>query len=165
MRERYLDQPAKQLEALARAAERLEGMHGSWQVAYGQLYRSQRKDRLADVVDARFDGSAHSLPSLGGHGPMGSIFTQYYTPSLEIPWVISQRLRYGLVGTSYMATYEFAPQGVRGASIVPFGASGDPKSPHYFDQAKLMAEQKLKPELFSKSQVLQGAVRSYHPGE
>jgi len=165
LRERYIGKPSKQLEALARAAERLEGMHGTWQVAYGELYRSQRIDRLADLVDARFDDSAPSLPALGGHGPMGSIFTQYYTPSLEIPWVISQRRRYGLVGTSYLAAYEFAPSGVRGASVVPFGAGSDPKSAHYFDQAKLLAEQRLKRELFTKPQVLQGAVRSYHPGE
>jgi len=140
-------------------------MHGHWQVASGQLYRSQRKDRLADLADARFDDRAPSLPALGGHGPMGTLFTQYYTPSLEIPWVISQRRRYGLVGTSYLATYEFTPDGVRGASLVPFGTSGDPTSVHYFDQAQLLAAGRLKPELFSKSQVLQGAVRSYHPGE
>jgi len=165
LRERYVDKPAKQLEALARAAERLEGLHGTWQVAYGELYRSQRQNRVADLVAARFEDSAPSLPALGGHGPMGTIFTQYYTPSLEIPWVISQRKRYGLVGTSYLATYEFTPTGVRGASLVPFGTSGDSKSPHYFDQAKLLVEQQLKPELFTKSQVLQGATKSYHPGE
>jgi len=165
LHQRYVGNPAKQLEALARAAERLQAMHGNWQVAYGQLYRSQRLDKLTDVGEARFDDGGPSLIALGGHGPMGTIFTQYYTPSLEIPWVISQRRRYGLVGTSYLATYEFASSGVRGASVVPFGTSGDPQSPHYFDQAQLLAEQRLKPELFSKAQVLQGAVRSYHPGE
>jgi hypothetical protein len=54
---------------------------------------------------------------------------------------------------------------VRGASLVPFGVSGDPASPHFFDQAKLLHEKRLKPELFTKQQVLAGAVRSYHPGE
>jgi len=165
IRDRYLGKPNKQFEALIRAAQRLETMHGDWRVKYGQLYRSQRIHRLADLVDARFDDSALSLPALGGHGPMGTILTQYYTPSLEIPWIISQRQRYGLIGTSYLAAYEFTPQGVRGASVVPFGVSGNPQSPHYFDQAKLLSEKRLKPELFSKPQVLQGAVRSYHPGE
>ena len=61
---------------------------------------------------------------------MGVLFTQYYSPSVEIPWVISQRRRYGLVGASYLAAYEFAPQGIRGVSLVAFGASGDPVSPH-----------------------------------
>ena len=165
MRALYRNQPAKQFQALARAADRLRAMHGAWQVPYGELYRSQRQPYLADLVGARFDDSAPSLPSLGGHGPMGVVFTQYYTPSLDIPWVISQRRRYGIVGTSYLATYEFAPEGVRGASLVPFGASGNPNSPHFFDQAQLLAAGKLKPELFTKQQVLQGAVRSYHPGE
>jgi len=161
----YQDQPAKQLAALAQAAERLRAMHGTWQVPYGQLYRVQRQPRLADLTNARFDAAAPSLPSIGGHGPMGVIFTQYYSPSLDIPWVITQRRRYCLVGCSYLAAYEFQPTGVRGASLVPFGASGDPASPHFFDQAALMGQCRLKPELFTRHQVLQGAVRSYHPGE
>ncbi len=165
LRERFVGDRAKQFEALVKAAQRLQAMHGSWQIPYGELYRSQRVARLADLVNARFDDSAPSLPAVGGHGPMGTILTQYYTPSLEIPWVISQRKRYGLVGTSYLATYEFAPDGVRGASVVPFGTSGDPRSPHFFDQANLLAQAKLKPELFTKSQVTHGAVQSYHPGE
>ena len=165
IRETYRDQPAKQLEALIRAARRLQDLHDTWKVPYGKLYRSQRLPYLADLVDARFDDGAKSLPSLGGHGPMGVVFTQYYSPSLEIPWVISQRRRYGMVGTSYLAAYEFAPEGVRGASLVPLGASGNPASPNFFDQAQLLHEGRLKPELFTEQQVLAGAVRSYHPGE
>ena len=165
MRKLYAGEPQKQFEALARAADRLRAMHGDWQIPYGKVYRSQRQARLADLVDARFDDHAASLPALGGHGPMGVILTQYYSPSLEIPWVISQHRRYGLVGTSYLATYEFTSAGVRGASLVPFGTSGEPDSPHYFDQAPLLAEKRLKPELFTRRQVLKGAVRSYHPGD
>ena len=165
MREAYRDRPVKQLEALVHAAESLRDLHNTWKVPYGELYRSQRLPYLADLVDARFDDGAESLPSLGGHGPMGVVFTQYYSPSLEIPWIISQRRRYGLVGTSYLAAYEFTPQGVRGASLVPFGVSGDPASPHFFDQAKLLHEKRFKPELFTKQQVLAGALLSYHPGE
>ena len=164
-RELYIKEPAKQLASLVRAADRLQAIHGNWRVPYEQLYRIQRQSRLADLVDARFDDSAWSLPSLGGHGPMGVIFTQYSTPSLNIPWVITQRRRYGLVGTSYLAAYEFSPEGVRGASLVPFGSSGHPDSPHYFDQAELLAQRRLKPESFTKRQVLAAAVRSYHPGE
>jgi len=165
MRALYIDKPQKQFAALARAADGLQAMHGDWQVPYGEVYRSQRQPRLADLVDARFDDNAPGLPAGAGHGPMGIIFTQYFTPSLRIPLVILQRRRYGLVGTSYLATYEFTPEGVRGASLVPFGASGDPASVHYFDQAELLAEKRLKVELFTPQQVLASAVRSYHPGE
>ena len=165
IREQFAGKPQKQLAALAKAAQRLQAMHGDWRIPYGELYRSQRKERLADLLKVRFDPSAPSLPSVGGHGPMGIILTQYYTPSLEIPFVISQPCRYGLVGTSYLAAYEFTASGVRGASLVPFGTSGDPSSPHYFDQARLLADQRMKPELFRKAAVVQNAVESYHPGE
>lgn len=165
MLERYRDKPQEQLEALVRAAERLQRLHGTWQVPYGDLYRSQRIPQLGDLTDARFADNAPSLLSLGGHGPMGVIFTQYYTPSLQLPFVISQKKRYGIVGTSYLAAWEFRSDGVRGASLVPFGTSGDPDSPHFFDQAELLADRKLKPELFTKQQVISGAEYKYHPGE
>ena len=165
LRELYRDNPRQQLEALVSTANRLRSMHGTWQVPYGKLYRSQRPPQIADLTDARFDDAAPSLKLLGGHGPMGVIFTQYYTPSLEIPFLISQRKRYGIVGTSYLATWDFSPSGVRGASLVPFGTSGDPDSPHFFDQARLMSARQLKPELFTTQEVLTSAMQSYHPGE
>ena len=96
---------------------------------------------------------------------MGVAFTTYYSPSAEIPLVISQRRRYGVAGTSYLAAWEFTPAGVQGASLVPFGASGDPHSPRYFDQAPLLAERRLKPEYFTEQQVTRHAVRTYRPGE
>ncbi|NOY43681.1 MAG: penicillin acylase family protein [Planctomycetes bacterium] len=165
MREKYVDKPPEQLAALARAADRLLTMHGKWQVPYGELYRTQRRPRTADLADARFNDEGPSIPSLGGHGPMGVIFTQYYSPSLDIPWIIKQRKRYGLVGTSYLAAYEFSPEGVRGASLVPFGTNGNPASPHFSDQATLVTQRKMKPELFKKQHVVRDAVRSYHPGQ
>lgn len=165
MRSIYRDQPAKQLAALVRAAEGLTAMHGDWKVPYGEVYRIQRQPRVADLVDLRFDDATPSLPSIAGHGPMGVVFTQYYTPSLDIPLVITQRKRYGIVGTSYLAAYEFTPDGVNGVSLVPFGVSGNPKSPHYFDQAQQLSQRQLQPEHFTKRAVLQHAVHSYHPGE
>jgi acyl-homoserine lactone acylase PvdQ len=165
MRAQFADKPEKQLAALVRAAEGLVDFHGDWKVPYGELYRSQRTSRVADLTDARFVDGGPSLPCIGGHGPMGVALTQYYSPSIDIPLVISQRKRYGMAGVSYLAAWEFAPEGVRGASLVPFGVSGDPRSPHYFDQANLLAEQRLKTERFTEAQVLRHAVRSYRPGE
>jgi len=165
LRPAFKNNPPAQLKALVHAAQSLEALHGDWQVPYGDLYRAQRVDQVADVTDARFNDNLPSLPTLGGHGPMGVVFTQYYSPSVSIPLTVSQRRRYGVAGTSYLATWEFARQGVRGASLVPFGASGDPQSPHYLDQAKLLSEQRLKPERFTEQQVIKHAVRSYHPGQ
>ena len=77
---------------------------------------------------------------------------------------VDLKKRYGLVGASYIAVYEFGPK-IRGASALNFGESGDPASPHFFDQAQLLSDRKLKPELFDWSDVLAGAKLVYHPGE
>lgn len=165
LRPQFEGNPVEQLAALVRAAEGLADLHGNWKIPYGELYRAQRTSRVADLTDARFVDGGPSLPCLGGHGPMGVALTQYYSPSIDVPLVISQKKRYGMAGVSYLAAWEFAPEGVRGASLVPFGVSGDPRSPHYFDQAKLLAEHRLKTERFTEQQVLRHAVRSYRPGE
>jgi acyl-homoserine-lactone acylase len=154
-----------QLKGLVRTGEKLVDLHGKWKVPYGELFRIQRPSRVADLTDARFSDGRASLPSSGGHGPMGVALTQYYSPTVAVPLVISQKHRYALAGTSYLAAWEFAAEGVRGASLVPFGVSGDPHSPHYFDQAKLLSEQRLKPERFTEQQVMRNAVRTYRPGE
>jgi penicillin amidase len=164
MRKQFEGKPEKQFAALVSAAQKLIDLHGKWKVPYGELFRIQRQPEIGDLVDLRFSDSRPSLPSLGGHGPMGVALTQYYSPSIDVPFLISQKKRYGIVGTSYLAAWEFAPEGVRGASLVPLGVSGDRDSPHYFDQAKLLSEQRLKPEHFTEQQVARHAARSYHPG-
>jgi penicillin amidase len=165
LKRRFVDKPALQLEALVHAADRLRSMHGDWRIPYGQIHRIQRRPEVEDVLSVRFADDGPSLPCIGANGAMGVVFTQYYAPSVHIPLVISQKKRYGLVGATYLAVYEFGPDGVRGASLVHFGQSGDPTSPHYFDQAQLLSETRLKPILFTRSEVVAGAVRSYHPGE
>jgi acyl-homoserine-lactone acylase len=164
LRPQFRGDAGAQLRALPRAAEALVDLHGDWRIPFGELFRSQRRTAVADIIDARFSDGGESLPCIGGHGPMGVAFTQYYTPTLVVPLVISQRRRYGLVGASYMAAWEFPSSGVRGASLVPFGVSGDPHSPHYFDQARLMSEQRMKPELFTLEQIQRNAKSCYSPG-
>ena len=165
LRKPFQNDDAAQLRALVRAAETLESLHGDWRVPYGEVYRAQRLARVGDLTDLRFNDRGASLPCAGGHGPMGVAFTQYYTPSVVVPLVMSQRRRYGVAGVSYLAAWEFLPSGVRGASLTPFGASGDPRSPHYLDQAALLAERRLKPERFTEQQLQRHAVRTYRPGD
>jgi penicillin amidase len=119
---------------------------------------------MVDLTDLSFDDRAPSLPSLGAPGPMGVVFTQYYTPAMRIPFVLSLQKRYGVLGATYIAVYEFGPK-IRGASALNYGESGDPNSPHYFDQAQLLSDRKLKPELFDWEDVLAGAKTVYRPGQ
>ena len=138
MHEQYANDPVEQFRALTVAARQLQNIHGDWRVPYGRIHRTQRHREVAELPWVPFDDHLPSLPSLGGHGPMGVIFTQYYTPSVYIPLVRTARKRYGVLGLTYLAVYEFGPK-VRGASVMQFGASADPESPHYFDQAELVA--------------------------
>jgi acyl-homoserine lactone acylase PvdQ len=160
----YGDEPDRQFEALVSAAGKLKSRHGDWRVPWADLFRSQRQTNLVDLVDIAFDDKKPSLPTLAAPGPLGVVFTQYYSPSINIPFVLSMNKRYGVVGTSYMAIYEFGPK-VRGASVLNYGQSGDPNSPHYFDQATLLSELKFKDEVVTWPEAASGARRVYHPGD
>jgi acyl-homoserine lactone acylase PvdQ len=98
-------------------------------------------------------------------GPLGVSFVVYYTPSVNIPLLgRSMKKHYGVVGNTYMACVEFGDK-VQAATLLQFGASGDPKSPHFFDQAKLLSEKRFKPGLFEWDEIKAQAERSYRPGE
>jgi acyl-homoserine lactone acylase PvdQ len=160
----FVEEPKREFEALVTAAANLKSRHGDWRVPWASLFRAQMQPYLIDLTQIGFDDKKPSLPLLAAPGPLGVVFTQYYSPSINIPFVLSMNKRYGLVGTSYMAVYEFGPK-VRSASVINYGQSGDPKSPHFFDQARLLSERKLKPEVPSWPDVVDGARLVYHPGE
>ncbi len=154
-----------QFRALVEAARELRASYGSWKVPWGQVFRIQRPAQVVpDLYAVRFDDRRSSLASPGVPGPLGAIFTHYYTPVLPLGWLLGQRRRYAVVGASYLGVYEFGPR-VRGASLVQFGTSGRPQSPHFFDQAHLLVKRQLKPELFYWSDVVREARWVYRPGE
>ena len=63
-----------------------------------------------------------------------------------------------------MSVVNFGPA-ARARSILVFGQSADPDSPHHLDQAKLFARKKFKPALFSREEIEKNSLRVYHPGE
>lgn len=159
----FVDSPRRQLEALKHAADKLAATYGNWRVRWADVYRVQRHSHMVDLLPLPFDDNLHSLPSLAGPGPMGTVFTQYYSPTVRIPFVRSLNKRYGVIGTAYMAVYEFGDE-VRGASALSFGISGDPESPHFLDQAQLMSEKRLKPELLDWEKIKHSCRHTYQPG-
>jgi penicillin amidase len=156
--------PLLKFRALLQAASTLQTIHGNWKVPWGEVFRIQRHANVADLIEVPFCDEEPSLPCPGVPGPLGAILTQYYTPSIHVPFVKTQRRRYGVVGTTYLAIYEFGPR-IRGASLINFGASGDPQAPHFMDQARLLSERRLKPVLFYWDDVTVQAARVYQPGE
>jgi acyl-homoserine-lactone acylase len=156
------DVPA-QFRALQDAAAKLQGLYGSWKVPYGDVNRLQRHADIADFFEKiPFNDRLPSLPVAGVQGPVGSVFTIYYTPPLPI--VRPMMKRYAVVGSSYMASIEFGDR-IQTKSLLQYGSSGHPDSPHFFDQAKLMSDRKLKEAWFHWDDVLAHARQSYHPGD
>ena len=139
------------LEAIVGAIER---SFGRWDIAWGEVNRHQRPG----PNPARpFSDERESLPVPGAHGASGIIFN--FASRAQ-----GTRLRYGYHGNSYVSVVEFSDP-PRAGSVLPFGQSRNPDSPHHRDQMSLYAAGTLKPVLFTHEQYEQGAVRSYHPGD
>ncbi|MEX0893836.1 MAG: penicillin acylase family protein, partial [Gemmatimonadota bacterium] len=75
-----------------------------------------------------------------------------------------EQRRVGHAGHSWVGITAFGPAGVEAHTVLPFGQSAYPSSPHASDQAPLYAEQGFKPRPFSRAAVRAAAVESYAPG-
>jgi acyl-homoserine lactone acylase PvdQ len=163
LRPEMLSDISAQFRALLTAAGKLQSLYGSWKVPYGDVNRLQRHANIADFFEKiPFNDRLPSLPVAGVQGPVGAVFTIYYTPPLPI--VRPMMKRYAVVGSSYMASIEFGDH-IKTKSLLQYGASGNPDSPHFFDQAKLLSDRTLKEAWFYWDDVLANAKQSYHPGE
>ncbi len=164
LKKEFVGNVSRQFKALATAAKKLESNFGKWKVPYGEVNRLQRHANVSDFYRIPFSDSLPSLPSAGMPGPPGVVFTMYYTPTTYLPPLKLMKNHYAVVGTSYLSIVEFGDR-VRSKSLLQYGSSGDPKSPHFFDQAALLSKKQLKDNPIYWDEAVSGAERVYHPGE
>ena len=148
--------PDQQLEALAKASDKLAADFGTWQTPWGEINRFQRLDDAIEVP--HFDDSAPStavgFPS-GKWGSLASFGARAYPNTKR--W-------YGTSGNSFVAVVQFGKDGVRARAVTAGGISGAAGSKHFNDQAERYATGNLREVYFYPSQLQGHTERTYKPG-
>jgi len=146
---------AQKLAALQRASDRLQHDFGRWRTPWGEINRFQRL--TGDIVQP-FTDAGPSVPVMFASSQWGSLasFGAHAYPGTK--------KYYGTSGNSFVAVVEFGPK-VSAVAVTAGGESGDPKSPHFNDQAVRYATGALRKVYFYPAD-LQGHVeRAYSPGQ
>jgi acyl-homoserine-lactone acylase len=146
---------AQKLRLLAAASDRLVQDFGTWKTPWGQINRYQRL--TGDIVQP-FDDAAPSIPVAFPSAQWGSL------ASFGAQRYPGTKRYYGTSGNSFVAVVEFGDK-VRAMAVTAGGESGDPKSPHFNDQAQRYATGALREVYFYPEQLKGHTERTYRPGE
>ncbi len=146
---------AERLEIFEEVLSKLTTDFGTWNTPWGEINRFQR---INGDIRQPFDDEAQSIPigfASGRWGALAAYGARYHNDTKRI---------YGTRGNSFVAVVEFGEK-VKAKSILAGGQSGDPDSPHFYDQAQDYADVKFKNVNYYKEDVVKNAVREYRPGE
>ncbi|HEX6051683.1 MAG TPA: acylase, partial [Gemmatimonadaceae bacterium] len=135
---------SQRLQALMVASDRLTADFGTWKTPWGEINRYQRL--TSDIVQ-KFDDAKPSIPvgfTSSQWGSLASFGARTYPGTKRM---------YGTSGNSFVAVVEFGRDSVRARAVTAGGESGDPKSPHFGDQATRYATGNLRPVYFYRAQL------------
>ena len=145
----------ERLEMFSLAVQKITDDFGKWNTPWGEVNRFQR---LTGDIRQPFDDSKPSIPVGMASGNWGAL------ASFGARGTSNTKRIYGTYGNSFVAVVEFGEK-VKAKSILAGGQSGDPSSPHFYDQAQRYADVKFKDVAYYKEDVEKRAVKSYRPGE
>jgi acyl-homoserine lactone acylase PvdQ len=146
--------PGQLLESLDAASAKLAADFGKWNTPWGDINRFQRL--TGDIVQP-FNDAGPSIPvpfTSSQWGSLASFGARAYPGTKK--W-------YGTSGNSFVAVVEFGKT-VRARAVTAGGESGDPKSPHFNDEAERYATGNLREVYFYRAQLQGHTQRDYHPG-
>ncbi|HEX8249825.1 MAG TPA: acylase [Pyrinomonadaceae bacterium] len=146
--------PAQLIEALMGASNKLAADFGNWRTPWGEINRFQRL--TGDIVHP-FSDAAPSIPVGFTSGNWGSLASFGAAPTG------STKKWYGTSGNSFVAVVEFGKK-IRAKAVTAGGESGDPKSPHFNDQALRYARGDLREVYFYPAELKGHIERKYIPG-
>ncbi|MFP4171661.1 MAG: penicillin acylase family protein [Candidatus Hydrogenedentota bacterium] len=126
------------LRAVGEAAKHLRNQHQSLSVPWEYVHRAQRGDKNA--------------PLPGGASGESIFFSDRPTASNSSPRPVQKGYGYAMA-----VRFGETPEAV---SILPFGTSQDPRSPHYDDQFELFTDRRFKRTRFRHDEVQRAAQRA-----
>ena len=139
---RGLADPALAAATFEAAVRETAARFGSWDVAWGDVHRVRRGD-----VD---------VPANGCPGGLGCFRVLTYANGAD-----GTRTAGG--GDGWVLAVEFSSP-PRAYSVLAYGQSSKPGSPHHADQAAMFARGELKPVAYTRADVDRAAIRRYRPG-
>jgi len=144
---------AERIDGLTDALAKLQQDFGRRQIAWGEINRFQR---LTDDIVQPFDDTRPSLPVGFAPSQWGALASFVSSKPRK-----TKRI-YGSEGNSFVAAVEFGPT-IHAKAIMSGGASGDPSSPHFTDQALMFSQGRFRDVFFYLEDVRAHAERSYQP--
>ncbi len=145
---------SERLDMFTKTVNQLTTDFGTWNTPWGDINRYQR---INGAIRQAFNDSLPSIPVGLASGRWGALaaFGANYTNN-------TKRI-YGTRGNSFVAVVEFGKK-VKAKTLLAGGNSGDPKSPHFGDQAQAYSKGQFKDIFYYREDVLKHVEKQYHPG-
>lgn len=140
---RGLADPARAAEAFAAAVAETADRFGQWDVPWGEVHRVRRGE-----VD---------VPVAGCGGALGCFRVLNFADAPDGRRVVNG-------GDGWVIAVEFG-ETPRAFSVLAYGQSPDPASPHHADQAAMFAAGHMKPVRWTEEEIARALIARYRPGE